>query len=166
MIVEEFVKERRRLPASTGVATWCDTRGCASEIPTSTTAPINVGYELTILPKTVQNNFYRDAHLYAIWYEAGRTQEVEDPWFYGYSTTPRWMKLTQSRTSMRSLPAGIALTAPAAPEANQALQLVVAPSSVVPFDDGHLLLVPQVDRDGELIDSVDVCSWVLASSVT
>lgn len=108
-----------------------------------------------MLLKTVQNSSYRDAYLYAIWCEAGRPKEVEDPWFYGYSTTPRWMKLTRSGTSMRSVPAGIALTAPETPDARRALQQVSPTVSLVPFEDGYLLPVSQAHLGGQLIDSKD-----------
>ena len=78
-----------------------------------------LGYELTMLRKTVQRSWYRDAYLYAIWCEGGRPSEVEDPWFYGYSTTPRWMKLNRSGTGLRSVPTGIAIRTPALPEATR-----------------------------------------------
>jgi hypothetical protein len=114
-----------------------------------------LGYELTMLRKTVQRSWYRDAYLYAIWCEAGRPSEVEDPWFYGYSTTPRWMKLARSATSLRSVRTGISVHAPAAPAAVAALQAACGSAGAVRSDEGWLLPVPQADQDGELIDTAD-----------
>jgi hypothetical protein len=57
---------------------------------------------MTMLDKTVQRSYSRDPYLYAIWREAGSPAEVKDPWFYGYSTTPRWMQLTRSGIGLRS----------------------------------------------------------------
>ena len=75
-----------------------------------------LGYELTMLRKSVQRSWYRDPYLYAIWRESGSPEEVTDPWFIGYSTDERWMRLERSQTGMRSVPTGIAVQAPAAEE--------------------------------------------------
>lgn len=114
-----------------------------------------LGYELTMLRKTQQNSWYRDAYLYAIWCEAERPEEVDDPWFYGYSTTPRWMKLNRSGTGLRSVPRGIAVQAPGSPEASEVFQRAALAAGVNADDEGWLMPVPQSDRGGELIDSAD-----------
>ncbi len=114
-----------------------------------------LGYELTMLTKTVQNSYYRDAYLYAIWCEAGRPGEVEDPWFFGYSTTPRWMKLSRSGVGMRSLPPGFAFSVAAASEAGETLHELGAPLGMVPYDGGWLLPVAQADHDGQRVDSAE-----------
>ena len=115
-----------------------------------------LGYELTMLRKTVQRSMYRDAYLYAVWCEAGRPSEVEDPWFYGYSTIPRWMKLTRSGTGLRSVPTGIAVQVPATPAAVAALLAVCSHSGAASCDEGWLLLpVSQAEQDGQLVDTVD-----------
>jgi hypothetical protein len=156
MMVEEFVEEREtaaRLDWRFYLVRYPWMREGNSGIYYG--ADQELGYEVTMLLKTVQNSFYRDAYLYAIWCEAGRPEEVTDPWFYGYSTTPRWMKLNRSGTGMRSVPAGIALSAPAAPDTRQALHQVGADTGLVLLDDAYLLAVPQADLDGDLIDAVD-----------
>lgn len=114
-----------------------------------------LGYELTMLRKTVQRSWYRDAYLYALWCEAGRPSEVKDPWFYGYSTIPRWMKLTRSGTGVRSVSTGIVVEVPATPAAVAALRAVCGSAGAIPRDEGWLLPIPQADQGGELIDSVD-----------
>jgi hypothetical protein len=114
-----------------------------------------LGYELTMLRKTVQRSYYRDAYLYAIWCEAGQPIDVEDPWFYGYSTTPRWMKLAKSGAGLRSVPAGVAVQTPATPATVVALQAECSAAGAVPYGEGWLLRVPQADQDGDLIDTAD-----------
>jgi len=115
-----------------------------------------LGYELTMLRKTVQRSWYRDAYLYAVWCEAGWPSEVEDPWFYGYSTIPRWMKLTRSGTGLRSVPNGIAVQVPATPAAVAALLAVCSHSGAASCDEGWLHLpVSQAEQNGQLVDTVD-----------
>jgi hypothetical protein len=114
-----------------------------------------LGYEITMLRKTVQRSWYRDAYLYATWCEAGRPEEVEDPWFYGYSTTPRWMTLTRSGTGLRNTAAGLSLQIPATPHTRAALQTVCRAVGATALDGGWLLPIPQTVHGGERIDSVD-----------
>ena len=87
--------------------------------------------------------------------EAGRPSEVEDPWFYAYSTIPRWIKLVPSGTGLRSAATGITVQAPATPAAVAALQSVCNAAGAAPKDYGWLLRVPQADQDGDLIDTAD-----------
>lgn len=68
-----------------------------------------LGYEMTMLRKGVQRSYYRDPYLYAMWRKANSPSEVQDPWFSGYSTTPRWMELSRSSTGLRSVAEGIAV---------------------------------------------------------
>ena len=81
-----------------------------------------LGYELTMLRKTVQRSWYRDAYLYAIWCEAGRPDEVRT---HGSTATrpPRdgW-RLVRSGTGLRSVPDGIAVRPPATPAAAATFQ--------------------------------------------
>jgi hypothetical protein len=114
-----------------------------------------LGYELTMLLKTVQNSLYRDAYLYAIWCEAGRPSEVEDPWFFGYSTNPRWMKLSRSGIGLHSLPGGIAVQPSASTDTDEEFQRVCVTAGAAPNGDGWLLAVPQTHQDDERIDSMD-----------
>ena len=114
-----------------------------------------LGYELTMLRKTQQNSWYRDAYLYAMWCEAGRPDEVKDPWFYGYSTTPRWMELVRSGTGVRSVPDGIAVRPPVTPAAAAALEDVRVQAGLVATDQGLLLRISQASVGDESVDTVD-----------
>ncbi|MEN8707039.1 MAG: DUF262 domain-containing protein [Nocardioides marinisabuli] len=115
----------------------------------------HLGYEMTMLRRKVQRSYYRDAYLYAIWSEAGRPVEVNDPWFYGYSTTPRWMELTRSGVGMRSVEAGIALRSGGSSSDEEALEALCEDVGAQPCDDGWLLGIPQADHAGDLVDTVD-----------
>ncbi|WP_138757345.1 DUF262 domain-containing protein [Modestobacter altitudinis] len=114
-----------------------------------------LGYELTMLRKTVQRSRYRDAYLYAVWCEAGRPSEVVDPWFDGYSTTPRWMTLSGSGTALRSISRGIAVRTGAKPGSAESLNEVCSAAGAMSSDGGWLLPIPQAFPGGEFVDSVD-----------
>lgn len=115
-----------------------------------------LGYELTMLRKTVERSWYRDPYLYAIWLECGSPGEVTDPWFLGYSTDERWMRLERSQIGMRSVPGGIALQAPVAKQHRATLESVGQRHSVVVRTEAHWLLeVAQREREGSLIDTED-----------
>ncbi len=114
-----------------------------------------LGYEMTMLEKTVQRSNYRDPYLYAMWREAGSPVDVKDPWFYGYSTTPRWMQLTRSGIGLRSISAGI-LIASTVDEFDTALtQVLDSRTDAEPNEVGRLVVVPQVSVDGASIDVRD-----------
>lgn len=114
-----------------------------------------IAYELTMLRKTVQRSWYRDAYLYAMWCEAGRPDEVKDPWFYGYSTDPRWMELVRSGTGLRSVPKGIAVKAPATPTAAATLTGLRQQTGLIETDEGLLLAIRQTPHGDEDLDAID-----------
>jgi hypothetical protein len=115
-----------------------------------------LGYQLTMLIKTTQRSWYRDPYLLAIWREAGSPEEVDDPWFSGYSTDERWMRLARSRVGLRSVPAGIALQPPPLAEHLATFESLCEQDAGARIVDGRWLLgVRQQDRDGKLIDAED-----------
>ena len=119
-------------------------------------ADLKLGYELTMLRKTVQHSWYRDPYLYAIWRESGSPREVADPWFIGYSTDERWMRLERSQTGIRSVPRGIAVQAPASEHHRPTFEsLCQQHSDVVETEVDWLLVVAQQERNGSLVDSED-----------
>jgi hypothetical protein len=114
-----------------------------------------LGYEMTMLDKTVQRSYYRDPYLYAIWREAGSPAQVKDPWFYGYSTTPRWMQLAHSGIGVRAIKAGIAVKS-GPDEYSAALRSILDSSvDVVTTEDGPIIVVPQETVDGAIVDTRD-----------
>lgn len=114
-----------------------------------------LGYEMTMLRRKVQSSYFRDAYLYAIWSQAGRPTEVEDPWFYGYSTTPRWMSTVKSRVRLRSVPEGIAVELPDDSAAMSSFARFAASEGLSATEDGWLFRIPQSEVDTMLIDSAD-----------
>lgn len=119
-------------------------------------ADYKLGYELTMLCKSVQRSWHRDPYLYAIWRESGSPEEVTDPWFIGYSTDGRWMRLERSRSGIRSVPTGIAVQAPAAEQHRITFEsLCRQHPDVVGTEVDWLLVVAQQERNGSLVDTED-----------
>jgi hypothetical protein len=115
-----------------------------------------LGYELTMLRKTVQHSWYRDPYLYAIWRESGSPKEVTDPWFIGYSTDERWLRLERSQTGLRSVPTGISVQAPAFEHHRTTFEsLCRQHTDVVETEVDWLLVVAQQERNGSLVDTED-----------
>lgn len=114
-----------------------------------------LGYEMTMLRKTVQRSWYRDPYLYAIWCEAGQPEEVKDPWFYGYSSTPRWMLLPGSGTEIRSVSGGLAIRTQAQDTKRATVAEVCADAGAVEVGEEWLLGMNQIDVDGRMVDNLD-----------
>lgn len=115
-----------------------------------------LSYEMTMLRKTVQRSWYRDPYLYAIWREAGSPKQVPDPWFFGYSSNPRWMRLERSGAGLRSVQPGIALDEPVDERDGANFESICEQRpDVIRKDDGWLLVIAQRDNDGVLIDTED-----------
>jgi hypothetical protein len=115
-----------------------------------------LGYEMTMLRKSVQRSWYRDPYLYAIWRESGSPEQVDDPWFLGYSTDERWMRLERSGAALRSVPAGIALQAPTRQDQTAAFETVCGEHpDIRMLDERWLLEVAQTERGGALVDVED-----------
>lgn len=114
-----------------------------------------LGYEMTMLDKTVQRSYYRDPYLYAIWREAGSPKGVEDPWFYGYSTNARWMQLVRSRIGLRSVHEGIAIK-PGLAEYDSPLASVLGSHTVTDLgNDWFVATIPQNTVHGAAVDTKD-----------
>lgn len=77
-----------------------------------------LGYSLCMLRggTSTLNSNYRDPYLLAIWRNLGNPYEVEDPWFTGYVTIPRWLRLKRSGVRLRSVSVGFELSGPALEE--------------------------------------------------
>ncbi|MDQ1413166.1 MAG: hypothetical protein QOE07_1754 [Acidimicrobiaceae bacterium] len=108
-----------------------------------------------MLDKTVQRSYSRDPYLYAIWREAGSPAEVKDPWFYGYSTTPRSMQLTRSGIGLRSTQAGIAVRSGVDAYGAKLAAVLALRSDVATTDDGFVVVAPQTTFDGAVADARD-----------
>jgi hypothetical protein len=112
----------------------------------------NDTYNVCMLDKTQMNSWYRDPYLLAIHRESGVGDDVDDPWFTGYETEPRWMRLKKSGTGLQCVEEGFRLRPPPASTYAEIFAQVCAGHEV---GGSHVLLVPQVERDGRKLDTCD-----------
>jgi hypothetical protein len=109
-------------------------------------------YNICMLNKIQMNSWYRDPFLLAIYRESGAEEDVEDPWFTGYETEPRWLRLKISGTRLRCAREGLLLHPPLAPTQAEAFSQVCADHGI---GTDNVLLVPQVEQDGCKLDACD-----------
>jgi hypothetical protein len=115
-----------------------------------------LGYSMCMLRTKMLSGFYRDPVLFAVWESSGVGDRVDDPWFRGYANEARWMHLRESRVGIRSVGPGFAIKPPERDGFAGAFGAVCdAHNDVHASDDGFLLVIPQADRDGVLVDTVD-----------
>ena len=116
-----------------------------------------MGYSVCMLNKSKINSLYRDPYLSAIQRESGVKDAIEQrwpdgPWFSGYETTPRWMRLKKSGAEIRCMNEGIALRPPSAAAHAETFLRVCKEHGV---GEDHMLLVPQIEHDGQRLDTRD-----------
>jgi hypothetical protein len=111
-----------------------------------------LGYTLCMLDKNQMNSWYRDPFLTAIHRESGAGAAVDEPWFTGYETEPRWMRLAASGTGLRCVNEGFVLRPPSAPAHAEAFLRVCAQYGV---GEDSVLKVPQVNYGGRQLDTKD-----------
>lgn len=70
------------------------------------------GYRMCMLRRTQRNSMYRDPVLLAM-IEVGQAwPSVEDPWFTGYESEPRWLTFKQSGAAVRNVDSGFQVRLP------------------------------------------------------
>jgi hypothetical protein len=111
-----------------------------------------LGYSLCMLDKRMMYSWCRDPYLLAIWRASGVEDKVEDPWFTGYESEPRWMRLTTSGTALRCVENGIAIRPPAGEEHAEAFAKGCEGHAVI---GGQILTVPQILREARQVDTID-----------
>ena len=116
-----------------------------------------LGYCVCMLDKSQMNSWYRDPYLSAIHRESGVVDAVEQrwpdgPWFMGYETEPRWLRLKKSGAELQCVNDGLLLRLPPSATHAEAFARVCAEHAV----DAHgLLKVSQVEHDGRWLDISD-----------
>ncbi|MFO0627184.1 MAG: DUF262 domain-containing protein [Polyangiales bacterium] len=112
------------------------------------------GFSVCMLHKVRLSGDYRDPYLLAMLRQSGAKvpDEVIDPWFSGYETSHRWLRLQKSQTGLRVDSAGIHVDAPRDPAHLAAFNAVCAQHGI---GDDHTLNVPQSQVDDALVDTVD-----------
>jgi hypothetical protein len=113
----------------------------------------SIGYSLCMLDKQRVSSWYRDPYLLAIHQESGVGEICDSswPWFIGYETQPRWMRLSRSGTGLRCLQEGLALEPPSE-EFSEIFNRVCLQHGI---GEDHLLRVPQVESQGHMLDTQD-----------
>lgn len=108
---------------------------------------------------------YRDPYLLAAWRESGVGDAVRDPWFRGYESEPRWLRLEASDAGIRCVDAGFELDPPVDEQFAAKFQQICKKHGAT---EGTFLQIDQVDRSGELTDTEDrvrKCSALLKDLV-
>jgi hypothetical protein len=116
-----------------------------------------LGYSLCMLRTRQLNGNYRDPILLQVWASSGVGDRVENPWYTGYETQERWLRLTHSGAGMRSVDEGFLLREPDNLQLAGAFEALCSSRSDVEETGGeHMLLrIPQIERDGSGVDTVD-----------
>lgn len=111
------------------------------------------GYSMCMLrtASLTGSAYYRDPYLLAIYRSSGVMNQIDDPWFRGYETTPRWLRLSKSGGGIRCIETGFQLAAPQdIGDARKFLEV----SETHGASDGFLP-IRQEEVNGELIDVDD-----------
>jgi Protein of unknown function DUF262 len=115
-----------------------------------------LGYSLCMMRTTTLAGYYRDPILLQVWLDSGVSDAALKPWFSGWTTTPRWLRLSGSGVGIRSVAEGFEVEGPLDLDLEPQFQSVSGAHSVVRLEDGRLMLrVPQVDHGGHLVDCVN-----------
>jgi hypothetical protein len=117
----------------------------------------SLGYSACMLDKTQMNSWYRDPYLSAIQRESGVEDAIEQrwpngPWFTGYETEQRWMRLAASGIEIQCVTEGLMLRPPTSAAHAKAFARVCAKYGI---GSDYLLKIHQVEVDGRLLDTKD-----------
>jgi len=121
-----------------------------------------LGYGLCMLDKKAMSSYYRDPYLSAIRRQSGVAQTAVEgsvaqhwsggPWFTGYETEPRWMRLRASGTAMQCVQDGLVVRAPSNPAHAEAFARICLQYEI---DADLCLKIPQVSVGGRQLDTKD-----------
>jgi hypothetical protein len=122
----------------------------------------SLGYSVCMLDKEAMTSYYRDPYLSAIRLESGVADSAVQgavghhwpggPWFTGYETEPRWMRLKASGAEIQCVDEGLLLRSPAAAPHAEAFSRVCEAHGIGP---DLLLKIPQVGAGGRQLDTKD-----------
>ncbi len=122
----------------------------------------SLGYSVCMLDKEAMTSYYRDPYLSAIVLESGVADSAVQgsvghhwpggPWFTGYETEPRWMRLKASGAEIQCVEGGLLLRAPAATPHAEAFSGVCEAHAIGP---DLLLKIPQAEVGGRQLDTKD-----------
>lgn len=112
------------------------------------------GYSMCMLrtASLTGSAYYRDPYLLAIYRASAVEHRINDPWFRGYETAPRWLQLSRSGGGIRCVEKGFELAAPQNADLASRFHSVCRAHGAT--SEGFLP-IRQVEVDGELIDAED-----------
>lgn len=121
--------------------------------PDEASGRVEMGYSLCMLKAGGQqvSGHYRDPYLLAVTRELDDPEMVEDQWFTGYETEPRWLPLARSGTSSRCVARCFALSPPSEIFSEE----FAAACESLEVGEDNLVALPQVEVDGRRYDTVD-----------
>ncbi|HWA24360.1 MAG TPA: DUF262 domain-containing protein [Lacunisphaera sp.] len=121
-----------------------------------------LGYDVCMLDKKAMSSYYRDPYLSAVRQQSGVDHGAVEgavaqhwdggPWFTGYETEPRWMRLRASGTRMKCVEDGFVLRAPQNPTHAEAFARICNDHRI---GADLCLKVPQVTVGGRQLDTTD-----------
>jgi hypothetical protein len=116
-----------------------------------------LGYSMCMLRTKQRNGWYRDPILLETWRESDVGDLVDDPWFTGYDTTPRWLRLVRSQVGLRSVAEGFELKRPPHYKGLNAVfdGICERRDDVLLEGKRTLLAIPQTDHGDGPVDDVD-----------
>jgi len=116
-----------------------------------------LGYSMCMLRTTRLSGHYRDPILLQVWITSDVGDLAQDPWFTGYETNPRWLRLVRSGVGIRSVSDGFVLQRPEIPVAQSKFADVCSRHEAVDMaNDRTVLKIPQRRHHGDgLVDLVD-----------
>lgn len=120
------------------------------------------GYSVCMLRYTVMRSYYRDPYLLAILRQSGVGSAVHDPWFYGYESGARRMRLKKSSVEMQCVDKGLQLTPPEDAAQKAIFDQVCAVHGV---GNGGLYTMPQNANGIDTIDRVELGANLLRDLV-
>jgi hypothetical protein len=115
-----------------------------------------LGYSMCMLRTKQRNGYYRDPILLEVWISSEVGDRARDPWFTGYETSPRWLRLERSGVGIQSVSDGFELRG----SEDEALQSkfidICRRHKIAAIATEHIVLkIPQHDHGDGLADSAD-----------
>ncbi|KRE71702.1 DUF262 domain-containing protein [Arthrobacter sp. Soil762] len=109
-----------------------------------------LGYSLCMLRggTSTLNSKYRDPYVLAIWRNLGNPRDIDDPWFTGHETLPRWLRLTRSGVRIRPVSTGFEVSGPVPDDFEE---LYGSLRGELGMSEGGIIEIKQMDG----IDTVD-----------
>ena len=114
-----------------------------------------LGYSMCMLRTQQRNGYYRDPILLEVWSASGVGARVRDPWFSGYETIPRWLRLERSGAGLRSIDQGFELDPPESESHVPVFEAVCERYRVVATDERVVLTVRQRPTHDGAVDCED-----------